>query len=48
MIPSAYGLTFDDTGYLWVSSGDETFYQVNVFETALEHNTWGAIKASVY
>ena len=49
VIPSAYGVTFDDEGYLWASScSDETIYKVNVLETSLECNTWGSIKAAIY
>jgi hypothetical protein len=49
VIPSATGLAFDDDGYIWISSlSDDTIYQVNVFDTALENSTWGSIKATVY
>jgi hypothetical protein len=45
-VPSAYGLAFDDEGFLWVSSlSDASIYQVNVFETNLDQTSWGAIKA---
>lgn len=46
MIPSAYGLTFDDEENLWVSSWENSMiYQVDVFSTSLSSQTWGAIKA---
>lgn len=46
-VPAAYGLTFDDAGYLWVSdTGTDQLYKVSVDFTALQRDSWGAIKAS--
>ena len=48
IVPAAFGLTFDDMNYLWVSDTDtDDIYKVSVDFTALEHDTWGAIKATV-
>ena len=45
MVPGAYGLTFDDEEYLWVSNLENSMiYQVDVFSTSMSPQTWGAIK----
>jgi len=48
IVPGAYGLTFDDAGYLWASdTNTDELYKISVDFTALERETWGAIKATV-
>ncbi len=48
IVPAAYGLCFDDDGFLWVSDLDaDEIYMVNLNPTALERSTWGEIKASI-
>jgi hypothetical protein len=44
LIPSAWGLTMDDEGYLWVSDTvNDLIYRVDL-GTALSRSTWGGIK----
>lgn len=46
VIPAAYGITFDDSGYLWVSDKkSDKLYRIQIEATALTRSTWGSIKA---
>lgn len=47
VLPAAHGMTFDDSGYLWVSNMDtDQIYKVDVDVTPLTRSTWGAIKTN--
>jgi len=47
VIPDAYGLCFDDQGYLWASDlNADLIYKINLNAVTLDRSTWGEIKAS--
>ncbi len=45
VLPAAHGMTFDSSGYLWVSNmNTDEIYKIDLNASALERATWASIK----